>query len=132
MYNIEVKHYGVKLTFEGFISLNEIKSWLDEIKDLVNKLPERYGVLVDMRTMKPLIEEAQIFMEEGQTLFKDHGMARSAVALSSQTVTKQFKRIARETGIYEYEKYIDASTHSDWEEQGVKWLVYKIDPEIGS
>ena len=46
-------------------------------------------------------------MQEGQKLFKNAGMERSVVILSTAMVTMQFKRIAKETGIYEWERYIE-------------------------
>ena len=34
-----------------------------------------------------------------------------------------------ETGIYEWERYIDASKTPKWEEIGIEWLVNNIDPD---
>ena len=39
------------------------------------------------------------------------------------TTRSLFKRLAKETGIYEWERYIDASSHPNWEEDAMKWIV---------
>jgi hypothetical protein len=72
-----------------------------------------FGVFVDMRTLKPLPEDAQKVMEEGQKLFKQKGMTRSVVIVTGALTKMQFKRIAQETGIYEWERYIDSASGSD-------------------
>jgi hypothetical protein len=56
-------------------------------------------------------------------------MERSVVILSNTVTTMQFKRIAQETGIYQWERYIDASKTQNWEGIGKKWLVNAIDPD---
>jgi hypothetical protein len=41
----------------------------------------------------------------------------------------QFKRIAKETGIYQWERYIDSNANPTWEQAGVDWLVKGTDPD---
>jgi hypothetical protein len=129
MYQIEKKSYGVKLTFAGLIAKDEMQKWVAESAKITKSLPSKFGVFVDMRDLKPLAADSQLVMQEGQKLFKNAGMERSVVILSTAMVTMQFKRIAKETGIYEWERYIDSSKTADWEEIGIKWLENKIDPD---
>ncbi|MBN2794098.1 MAG: hypothetical protein JXR88_01730 [Clostridia bacterium] len=129
MYKIEKKNYGVKLTFDGFIKRDEMEAWVQEAKNIVPQLSGKFGVLVDMRTLKPLPRDSQVAMEEGQKLFKFNGMERSVVILNSATVTMQFKKIAKDTGIDQWERYIDASKHADWETKSLDWLQHGKDPE---
>lgn len=49
--------------------------------------------------------------------------------VNTSIVKMQFKRIAQETGIYQWERYIDSSTIKDWEEVGIDWLTKSIDPD---
>ena len=56
-------------------------------------------------------------------------MVRSAVILSSPVIAAQFRRIGGETGIGQWERYIDASTEPDWEEVGMNWLLHAIEPD---
>lgn len=82
-----------------------------------------------MRELKPLSFESQKEMEKGQKLYKTKGMEKSVVILNNDIVTMQFKRIAQETQIYRWERYIDASKHSNWEEMGINWLIDLVDPD---
>jgi hypothetical protein len=68
-------------------------------------------------------------MVEGQTLYKSKGMNRSAVVLANPVVTQQFKRLAQQSGIYSYERYIDASTVPDWTKTAVAWVREGVDPD---
>jgi hypothetical protein len=130
MYKIEKKKFGLKLTFDGFLKKDDMMSWLNESKSNLTGLPKDFGVFVDMRTLKPLPKEAQEVMEQGQKMFKEKGMKRSVVVLDNQIVTMQFRRIARETGISEWERYINANDHENWEQLGVDWIQNGIDKEI--
>lgn len=129
MYKIEKTDYGVKLTFAGFIQKEEMANWVNESEHALLTFPEKFSVFVDMRELKPLPQESQVEMEKGQKLYKAKGMERSVVILNSATLTIQFKRIAKETGIYEWERYIDASARSNWEELGEGWLLFGADPD---
>jgi len=102
---------------------------VDESKKALTDAPASFGVLVDMRGLLPLEPETKAVMEEGQKLYKMKGMSRSAVGVDSATLVLQFKRIAKETGIYEWERYFDASEDAGWEKAGVDWIEREIDPE---
>lgn len=129
MYKIETKSFGVKLTFEGFIDKPEMANWVKESESKAKSLPAKFGVFVDMRNLKPLPPESQAELQKGQKLYKMKGMERSVVIVQNSIVKMQFTRIAKETGIYSWERYIDASQHRDWEEKGIKWLTDAIDPD---
>ena len=129
MYKIEIKNYGYKLTFGGLIDAEEMKKWVADSKQALNTAPSKFGVFVDMRTLKPIEKESQAIMEEGQKLYKAKGMERSVVILESVLVTMQFKRIAKETGIYNWERYISAQDKPDWEKIGIAWIKDGVDPD---
>ena len=67
-------------------------------------------------------------MVEGQGAYRKAGMVRSCVILQSATVTMQFQRLAMESGIDSYERYINAAAHPDWEVKAVDWLEKQVDP----
>ena len=130
MYNIQKTDYGVKLTFSGNINLDEMNKWVNDSKQIIKGLSTEFGVFVDLRELKPLAGDVQTSMQEGQILFKKAGMQRSVVILANAILTMQFKRIAKETGIYNWERYIDASKFDNWESTGIDWLKNNIDPDI--
>lgn len=129
MYAIDKTAYGFKLTFSGFIQMPEMQKWYDEIIGKLPKTPSKFGILVDMRTLKPLPPDAQAILVKGQQACKKSGMERSSVILDNLTTTIQFKRLGKESGIYEFERYIDASANAGWEQTGVKWVTSGADPD---
>ena len=129
MYKIEKKEYGYKLTFADGINEIEMQKWVDESAELLKSAPPSFGVLVDMRTLIPLSHEAQKIMGTGQKLYKVAGMQRSSVILTGPMIKMQFIKIARSTGIYDWERYFDASATHNWETAGEKWITDKQDPD---
>jgi hypothetical protein len=129
MHKIEKKTWGLELTFADVVAKQEMQTWLEESKVVLKTLQPGFGVFVDMRTLKPIAADTQAVMQEGQKLFKAQGMARSVVILAGSIVTLQFKRIAKETGIYEWERYVDSSVVPTWQEKGIAWVRDKIDPD---
>jgi len=129
MYKIEKKDWGYKLTFSDFIKAEEMQRWHDESKQILLSSPKEFGVFVDMINMKPLPSDAQEVLKEGQRLYKEKGMVRSVVIVNSTILKLQFQRIAKNTGIYDWERYIDASTVPNWEEVGIAWIKDGEDPD---
>ncbi|MCE1187998.1 MAG: hypothetical protein LWX56_02565 [Ignavibacteria bacterium] len=129
MYKIEKKGYGFKLVFEGFIKIDELQDWVEDSKKALTGAPKKFGVLIDMRTLKPLLADAQEVMVQGQGLFKSAGMERSAVLVPNSLVANQFKRLAQTSGIYAFERYIDASAVSNFETVAEEWIRLAKDPD---
>jgi hypothetical protein len=129
MYSIERTGYGFKLTFGGFIQAEEMQKWLDESKQQLQNVIGSFKILIDMRELKPLAEDAQKIMQEGQELYKEKGMERSCVILNNPITKMQFTRIAKETGIYDFERYIDSSASPDWMNKAMNWLTKEEDPD---
>lgn len=129
MYKIEKAPYGLKLTFAGFIQPDEMKQWVEESKTALLSAPKDFGVLVDQTECKAMPEETKLVLQEGQALYKGSGMLRSAVGLNSALTTAQVKRIAQDSGIYEWERYFDASANPDWVTTAVSWIKDGVDPD---
>lgn len=129
MYSVERTGYGYKLTFGDFIQPPEMKKWLDDSQAQLVGAPAKFGVLIDMRQLKPLPDESQKIMEQGQKLYKAKGMERSCVILDNPTTTMQFKRLAQQSGIYAFERYITARSTPDWMTRAMNWLTKAEDPD---
>jgi len=128
---IERKESGYLLAFGGFIEADEMQKWYDESKAaMIQETSDSFGVIVDMRTLSPLPENAQKIMIDGQKLYKDKGMQRSAVVLNNAVTTSQFKRLAKESGIYAWERDIDAFANPDWMQTAIDWVTKGMDPDI--
>jgi hypothetical protein len=131
VYRIERRESGYLLTFGGVIDAAEMGRWYrDSRRALAAETGKPFGVIVDMRTLVPLGQDAQVIMVDGQALYRRAGMERSAVILSKALVTAQFKRLAKQSGIYDWERYIDASSTERWSEKAVNWVKFGVDPDI--
>jgi hypothetical protein len=129
MYKIEKTPFGVHLTFGGYIPRRELEQWLTESKDVLKSMPEKFVVFVDMQEMELLPPESRPVMIDGQRYYRAQGMQRSVVILKDKVTMLQFKGIAKETGIYEWERYIDANAEPDWEQVGLDWVIHGNDPD---
>ena len=67
-------------------------------------------------------------MAKGQEMYRKAGMERSVVVLADAITSMQFKRLAKQSGIDAWERYIDASTTSNFKEVGMDWLLNKKEP----
>ena len=129
MYKIERRNSGYLLTFGGAISKDDMQKWVNESRAVLAKeTASSFGVIIDMRTLAPLPTDAQALMVEGQGLYKTKGMKRSAVVVLNNVTAMQFKRLAQESGIYQWERYIAATT-SDWSDIAIAWVRDGVDPD---
>ena len=130
MYKIESRPSGYILTFTGTINADEMQRWYNESqKVLSTEKRTSFGVIVDMKDLTPLASEARNIMVNGQKLYKDKGMKRSAVILNSSEITMQFKNLALQSGIYATERYIDASHVKNPVEIAINWVNDAADPD---
>lgn len=127
MYSIENTDYGLKLTFSGTVTAQEMRRWAEEVPGACRRAGSSFGVFVDMRELKPLVPEAQDVMVKTQAGIKAAGLVRSCVILSSKILTMQFERLARESGIFEYERYVDAGSNPDFENLAMDWIKNGVD-----
>jgi len=102
--------------------------WFEKSKDHLYNQKKEFCVFIDMRTLLPLDTETQAVMEMGQRLYREFGMIRSVVILDNIHLTNQFKQIAKDSMIFNNERYLDISHFSNWEETGENWLVNQIEP----
>jgi hypothetical protein len=128
MYKIERKSSGYLLTFSGFITREEMQKWADESRQALQSEQGAFCVIVDMRNLAPLTPETQEVMVAGQQLYKQRGMKRSAVVVNNAVTAIQFKRLARESGIYQWERYLDGTKPGCFE-AAVAWGRDGVDPD---
>jgi len=69
-------------------------------------------------------------MVAGQKAYMNKGMKRSCVILANSITAMQFKRLAKESGIYAFERYVDASAIPDWKKTALSWVKDGIDPDL--
>jgi len=93
-------------------------------------MPNEFTVYVDMTDLKVLSDDAKKkIISDGQKEYREKGMKRSVVIVKSAIVALQFKGIARETGIYDYERYFSSDTQ-DYEKKALTWILDGKDVEL--
>jgi hypothetical protein len=128
VYKIDKTDLGFYLTFAGDMTKPELERWYRESEQALTEQQGPFGVIIDMRTLALLPAEAQGVMVRGQSMYRTRGMERSCVILQDAITTIQFMRLARQSGIFKYERYIDASTHADWLAEAQNWVTRAIAP----
>lgn len=129
MYKIEQKTSGYLLTFAGNMNAQEMQTWLQESQQALVGAPSSFCVIVDMRTLAPLTPEAQKIMVQGQQLYQQSGMQRSSVVVNNAVTAMQFKRLAQQSGIYQWERYFDGSQPGAFE-GSIAWGRDGVDPDV--
>ena len=127
MYKIENTAYGLKLTFSGVIKKEEMVQWAGELRIACGRAGSSFGVLIDMRDIKPLAPDVQEEMVKAQAFIKAAGLKRSCVILGSKILAMQFERLAKESGVFSYERYVDVGSNPDSETVALDWVVKGAD-----
>lgn len=130
LFSVRPAEFGLQLTFSGFIRIEEIVAWR---RDAANMLLAQHGpfaVLVDARELKALPDDVWPLLLDMQKIFKDGGMIRSAVIVSSPFAEMMFRRIARGSGIDVSERVLRADSPL-WLERALAWLEDGTEPAPG-
>lgn len=129
MFEYYETNYGIKFIFQGFIQLDELRRSSQEVGQLMRRLKKGFGILCDMRGMSVLPPEARELMKRNMERAKHAGSGRSAVIVDDVITAIQFKRLARDAGISETMRQIDASSALDCERVAVDWIASGIEPD---
>jgi hypothetical protein len=122
--------YGFRINAPGFVTLPEARAWFEDLKRLVGKKSGKpFGLLVDIRGQRGNPGESQEVIKEAMAWMKQAGLVRSAVVLDSTVAKIQTTRLAKTTGVYAWERYIDASKDLEWEKRAIDWIEHGIDPD---
>lgn len=128
MYTIEQEEYGLRLSIVGGLAEEEARAWLAEMGKAIRDAKKPFGVLVDVREAKLFMPEAQAVLKQGMELCRRGGMERACVVLNSAVATLQARRLAKETGIDTWQRYVDASETREWEDHALGWIQEGIKP----
>ena len=115
-------------TFEGFIHPEEMQTYKDEFRLTLDLLPPQFGLLGDMRHVKPLPPESQAILSANPE-WTANRIIRSATIIDSALVKMQARRLTKEWKQDATKRYIDASQHPDWESLAVNWITHGVEPE---
>jgi hypothetical protein len=127
----EATPYGLRTRIWGYFTPEEALAWGDDYRRIVSSptRPARFGQLVDLREQKAYPPETNAIIQEMMTYVRQNGLERSAVILNSSVTKMQITRLAKEAGMYAWERYINAAEHQDWERVALDWIEKGIDPD---
>lgn len=128
MFSIKEASYGLDLSFGELVPAEEMARWVVEVTAALYKQKRPFGVLVDLRTLKPLNDEAAEYLQRGEQRFLRAGLERAAVVFDTALVKMQFKRLAKAAGLIEPVRFFDAAKPG-WEERAQAWVVSGKEPE---
>lgn len=129
MINVEETSYGYRINFEGFAQKADVAALSERLGQILASHNGSFGVLVDLRQSRAIPADAQEKLMEGIGFCTQYGMERCGVAVSSAIAKIQAVRIAKETGIYETTRYVDASSDPNWEKTCLEWIRQAKDPD---
>jgi len=128
-YKIEKKTSGYLIKFNGDLDFQTAEKWYAESrKILVTDERESFGVIIDWRDFGVIKPEAEKLMKEAQQYWRDHGMNRIAVITNDPVKKLNLARIAKKSGIYDKERYIDINENKNWKVAAKEWVVNGVEP----
>jgi hypothetical protein len=128
MYENEPTSYGFKMRFGGYIDIDEMESWANEVQQGIDRTPDEWHCFVDMRDLDSMSEEGQQLMSDVKAECHESGLTRVATLVESPTVRLQFEQMSEGTG-GDQERYLDAQSTTDPERTAIEWVRDGIDPE---
>jgi len=126
MYKLEKTEYGIKIIFSGNIDVSEVLQWKTESELLLEDM-SNITVYTDISD-GVLSNDAQLEIVEAQKIYREKGIKKSVIIVSSVDKVFQFKEIALEHGIYDYERYISLDVQN-YEAKALAWILEDKDFE---
>ncbi|MBU8900402.1 hypothetical protein DRW03_07945 [Corallococcus sp. H22C18031201] len=121
--------YGFRANATGYITPAEANAWFDDLRAKVAiKKGRAFGLMVDIRGQKANPPETQEIIKQAMGWLRQNGMVRSTVVLDSAVARLMMVRMAKQSGVYQWERYLDASKDSDWETKAIDWIVHGHEP----
>jgi hypothetical protein len=127
-YTLSKTSYGHRTTVSGFYPVDEITAWFAELKVLIGA-PHAFGQLIDLRLMKTYPPESAKVTEESMRWIRAQGMVRSSVVVQSAIAQLQITRLAKQSGMYAYERYFNVDSDPAWERNALNWIERGVDPD---
>lgn len=122
----EKTSYGYSSIYGETASLEEAKEWLVDVKKILGPGKRPFCQMIDIRGQKAHDPTVQTFIVEAMGYLRKTGLQRSAVILSSAIAKMEITRLAKQTGVYDYERYFEGTGS---EKAALAWLEHGVDPD---
>lgn len=130
MYTVDATGDGLLVRLGGLVQEEEIAQMAAELERCAQAMGGEFELLMDVRSLHPLGEQAVIRLQGCQSELSRRGMGRSAVVLDDTFAMMYFAQLAQDCGVAELQRYFNASRQHDWRARARDWLRERIDPEL--
>ncbi len=129
MFELKKTLYGVSITVSPDLTESkDIRSALKQVMLMINEFEGDFSAFTDLRNFETLPLNVQELIVSLKKWFSKKGMKRSVVILNSAYLTEHFKHYGRNSGLYEFERYLDTSFNSKWKLVALDWVMHGIEP----
>lgn len=132
MYIVEATGDSLLVRLGGLVQEEEMAQMVAELERCVEDRQREFELLLDVRSLRPLGEQAVSRLQACQAELSRRGMGRSAVVLDDTFAMMYFAQLAQDCGVAELQRYFDASRHPDWQARARAWLCERIDPDLAT
>jgi hypothetical protein len=120
--------YGYRSTMIDPTTPEEGLRWVQELTEAIAGRTA-FSQLVDLRqAVHQRGAEELAGISQVMRFVRERGLLRSAVVVADEFTALKIKQLAFDSGVYEWERYIDGSL-PDWQERALDWVVHAIDPD---
>ncbi|MBN1212369.1 MAG: hypothetical protein JXA92_07305 [candidate division Zixibacteria bacterium] len=128
MKKIESTIYGFKITASGITEPEEMEQLKFEIIHTLAEHNRPFSLIIDIRDLVPLSPELVEIVKEIQISCRKMSLERAAIVVKSPVLIQQAAQIGFESITSKYDRIIDASKNSDWEEVAFAWAANAVEP----
>jgi len=129
MFSIKETSYGLRIVLGDTIQESEMAKWAEFVTASLRNQKRPFGVLIDLRTLKPLTPAAAEQLQQTAKNFLRAGLERTTMVYDSALLKLQFKRLSAEAGLASLARFVDAGL-PDWEDRAQAWVVNGKEPGI--
>jgi len=129
MYELDIKHFGILITFDGITKLDEAIRLQEDLDELMSMQEKPFSVISDARKLvAPSKEILDIFIKIQQNVLNNKNIIRTATIICSPVVKSQVTQLAYNSKLINIDRQINAAVLADWEDQAINWVVNGIEP----
>lgn len=129
-YVIEKTDYGMYVKFTGRLCKYDVKDWFAEVRPFVKDMRKGFGLVLDLRKVKPICHDTARMLTYGRAYLHGHGLNRLAIIYdTSATIIELMKLFTELSHDPSAEKHISSTMNSDWADQAIAWVQYGIEPK---
>ena len=126
MYSIESTDFGLKLSFDGRISLEEAERLRDEFLDVLRAQEKPFSLMIDARRTIPLEPDAAEAIVSLHSEWRRECSSRAVVLVHSPVVRGQALQICFDSSRSDRDLVIDTSKDPQWETKAREWLTGNV------